>query len=68
MKKFLLLILMLLMQASYAHHNQDHIVIEIDPNLSPPDNNSYLWIIFGPLLILLVFGLIKAIQRYRREK
>ena len=68
MKKLLLLILMLLMQVSHAHHNQDHVVIEIDPNLSPPDSNSYLWIIFGPLLILLVLGFIKAIQRYRREQ
>ncbi|MCW8964980.1 MAG: hypothetical protein OQL16_14375 [Gammaproteobacteria bacterium] len=65
--RVLLFIMMFMVQLSHAHHNPDHVVIEIDPSLVPPESNTYLWFIFGPLAILVVIGAIRAIKRYRRD-
>ena len=62
-----LLIMILMVQQSHAHHDPDHVVIEIDPSLVPPESNTYLWFVFGPLLILVLIGVIRAIKRYRRD-
>jgi len=66
--KALLFIMMFMVELSHAHHNPDHVVIKIDPNLAPPESNAYLWFIFGPMVILVGIGAIRAIKRYRRDE
>ncbi len=51
----------------YAHHNQDHINIQIDTDLTPPDSYNYLWWVFGPVVVIGLVGLVRALMRHRRK-
>jgi len=66
MKRLPWLLLLGLAGVAGAHHSPDHVTDAVAP-APPPDDLGYLVWIFGPLLLLMVVGVVRALRRRRGQ-
>jgi hypothetical protein len=66
MKRLLWLPILGLAAVAGAHHSPDHVTDAVAP-APPPDDLGYLVWIFGPLLLLMVVGVVRALRRRRGQ-